>query len=375
MTANIFPDTICIDPVWLGPIIKVEKECSEDGVTFTIKNIGGDMNNTLDYIVIEDNIILREEPYQLAAGQSEQVVIEMAEGSVYHLSAEQDPLMPPVFGDAFATSTLLNCNNEDPFYSYYLWFADDDELLHTAEDCQENIGSFDPNDKAASPRGLGAANFLRSNVGLEYKIRFQNTGTDTAFTVVIEDEVSPLLDLSTIRPGTSSHDYEFNIVDRKIIFTFNNIMLPDSNVNEVASHGFVQFKIDQIADNPIGTVLRNSAAIFFDFNDPIITNEVKHIIDNGSFTTSTTLSLIDTSTPILVFPNPFENLVHFELNKTINGESFDFELFDVLGRSVFRDQFSGHQYRPSLGALSSGIYYYSVSQSGAKIDSGKLIKQ
>jgi hypothetical protein len=62
--------------------------------------------------------------------------------------------------------------------------------------------------------------------------------------VVIRDTLSPLLDISTIRPGAASHNYDFEVYgDRVVQFSFNNILLPDSTVNEAASHGFVAFRV------------------------------------------------------------------------------------------------------------------------------------
>ena len=87
------------------------------------------------------------------------------------------------------------------------------------------------------------------------------------------------LDISTIRPGVSSHDYELEIVQGPILqFTFENIMLPDSNINEPASHGFVNFSIAPREGLDFGTVLQNTAAIYFDFNEPVITNTAELVL-------------------------------------------------------------------------------------------------
>lgn len=372
VTANIYPDTTCINPTWDGPVIRVGKQCSDDGIIFTIENIGGDMNNALDYIVIEDNIILREESFQLGAGASQEVSIEMAEGSVYHLEAEQEPLMPDIFGDAFASSTILNCNNTNPFFSSFFWFSEDDEISHTSDDCQESVGSFDPNDKRAYPAGTGEDHYLRANIGLEYKIRFQNTGTDTAFTVVIEDEISPYLDLSSVRPGVSSHEYDFSIVDNKILFTFNNIMLPDSNINEANSHGFVKFKIDQIADNPIGIQIFNEAAIFFDFNEPVITNQTFHTIGENIIVSTFDLRHLDIEKKVEAFPNPFSTYVHFKLLEE-DWDGLSIELYNVNGQMVANDFFLDKTYTLQTSKLTSGIYFYKIKKEQILFDSGKII--
>lgn len=141
-------------------------------------------------------------------------------------------------------------------------------------------GSYDPNDKqnqtGANP--FGSDIFLEDDV-MQYQIRFQNTGTDTAFTVVIEDVLDEDLDVTTIRPGLSSHDYAVEFEgNNKLIFRFDNIMLPDSFINEPASNGFVSFTINTHENLPIGTLIENTAAIYFDYNEPVITNTVINTI-------------------------------------------------------------------------------------------------
>lgn len=143
--------------------------------------------------------------------------------------------------------------------------------------------AYDPNDKLVEPRraeeGLYNQNFTLFTEALDYTIRFQNTGNDTAFTVVIRDFLSPELDRSAFKPGASSHDYSVLLDSSGLVtFTFENILLPDSTTNEPASHGFVRFSI--LADQGLAnyTPVRNSAGIYFDFNPPIFTNTVENIM-------------------------------------------------------------------------------------------------
>ena len=126
---------------------------------------------------------------------------------------------------------------------------------------------------------------------MEYLIRFQNTGTDTAFLVVIRDTISPFLDPATVRPGASSHPYTWSLMNNgSLKFTFENIMLPDSNINEAASHGFIKFKIQQQPENLPGTTIHNQAGIYFDYNAPVITNQTTHKIQDR-FTASNSVTL------------------------------------------------------------------------------------
>ena len=76
---------------------------------------------------------------------------------------------------------------------------------------------------------------------------------------------------------------------RVLEFTFNNILLPDSTTNERESHGFVFFDLDAPKNLPPGTRIENTAAIYFDYNKPIITNTVLNTIAAPDVTTQLTL--------------------------------------------------------------------------------------
>ena len=63
-------------------------------------------------------------------------------------------------------------------------------------------GAYDPNDKLATT-SLGSTTswLLDEDEWIDYTIRFQNTGTDTAFNVVITDTLPANLDPSTAHRG------------------------------------------------------------------------------------------------------------------------------------------------------------------------------
>ena len=67
--------------------------------------------------------------------------------------------------------------------------------------------------------------------------------------------------------------------DGELVFSFDDILLPDSNVNEPESHGFVKFKVLPNKELAPLTTLKSPANIYFDFNPPITTNEVLNTIN------------------------------------------------------------------------------------------------
>lgn len=133
-------------------------------------------------------------------------------------------------------------------------------------------GAYDPNDKKEAHGGLYSTKDLSQKNFLTYTIRFQNTGNDTAFNITVKDTLDPKLDPATLDLLTTSHRAQCKISNNIATWTFSNILLPDSHRNEAASHGFISFRIKPAASVKVGDMIRNNASIYFDYNDPVVTN-------------------------------------------------------------------------------------------------------
>jgi uncharacterized repeat protein (TIGR01451 family) len=140
--------------------------------------------------------------------------------------------------------------------------------------------SFDPNDKQATDSMTVDRVVARDYIN--YVIRFQNTGNDTAFRVVIGDTLSAYPLTANLVFVSSSHDCKMTAKGKYLTFEFPNIILPDSNVNEAKSHGFVRFKTKIPVYTPAGTNIPNKALIYFDYNAAVITNTAITRIVNPS---------------------------------------------------------------------------------------------
>jgi hypothetical protein len=137
--------------------------------------------------------------------------------------------------------------------------------------------AFDPNDKRVSPEGYGVHGAVDiATDWLEYTIRFQNTGNDTAYTVVLVDTLDADLDAASMEILDASHALTRIEVDEDLVarFRFDRIMLPDSIVDEPGSHGFLKFRIRPVPGATHETEITNAVAIYFDLNEPILTNTV-----------------------------------------------------------------------------------------------------
>jgi uncharacterized repeat protein (TIGR01451 family) len=339
----------------------VSAGCQGDSAVFHISNVGdAAMNAPLSFIIIEDHIMFMQGPFWLDTLQDTTIVI-YPEGKTLRLEAEQSPGHP---GNSQPAIVLEGCGN-DPFSTgYVVQLPMDDGDPFVDIDCQESIASYDPNDKRGFPEGYGDEHYIRPNTELEYIIRFQNTGTDTAFLVVIRDTLSPWLDASGIRPGASSHPYKFEVYNTGVIkFTFPDIMLPDSATNEAGSIGFVKYRIPQLPDNPVGAEITNTAAIYFDFNAPIITNQTIHRIGENFIEVDTLINLSDNAkepvAQVRIYPNPFSDKAHFEVDGIIAQQGV-FSLFDQQGRQVREQIVQTNPFIFSKDELPAGIYFFQL---------------
>jgi uncharacterized repeat protein (TIGR01451 family) len=138
--------------------------------------------------------------------------------------------------------------------------------------------AFDPNDKRVIPDRIGNENYVLRDEDLQYHIRFQNVGNDTAYNVVITDVIDDHLDQNSIVLLYASHQLSMESVGDTIYFKFVGINLPDSTRSHMASNGFVLFSISPKADIQQGTEMTNEANIYFDNNAPILTNKTKNTI-------------------------------------------------------------------------------------------------
>lgn len=365
VTAHIFPDSLCEYAAnWSGADLEVHGTCDGDSVRLSITNIGiGDMTQAQDFVVVEDVLMYLTQPFQLNHGDTETIAVP-ANGATWRMETPEVPNHP---WGGIAAAAVEGCGGLN-MTGLVNMFPLDRRNPFESIDCLENSGSYDPNDKEAFPKGYLDEHYLKANTDIEYRIRFQNTGTASAITVVVLDTLSQYLDASSVRPGISSHDYSFSILDGNVLrFQFNNILLPDSNENEAASHGFFKFKVSQKPNNPEGTLIQNDAAIYFDFNAPVITNSVFHTI--GDHFVLVNVDPGPAGEVLKVYPNPSAGAVYFELPKS----EAQFELRNSMGQLVRTQTITQNTFRFERGDMASGAYFFRIQMNDQQVFTGKLL--
>ncbi|MBP6428057.1 MAG: T9SS type A sorting domain-containing protein [Bacteroidia bacterium] len=227
--------------------------------------------------------------------------------------------------------------------------SDNDPLNNVFQNCFIIGNSYDPNTKEVNPEGDIAAD----QEWLTYTIHFQNTGTAPAQHIYIVDTLDSNLELSTFTLIANSHNMTTQLNGNKILFDFVEINLPDSTNDEANSHGYVQYKIKLKPGLSVGSQIRNTARIYFDFNQPVITNT---ITTNVSFPVKITETIY--SDNVFIYPNPASSELNvISADKMINR----IELFDIVGKNVLvQNNDKSGAVNIQLKFLTKGIYFLKI---------------
>ncbi|MBL7807098.1 MAG: T9SS type A sorting domain-containing protein, partial [Saprospiraceae bacterium] len=368
---HIWPDSICQQgsTLWDGSDLRVQAYCDGDSVRFKVSNVGaGNMSEASQLVIIEDYIILRSVSLQLPSGADTIVTEANPNGQTYYAGIRQTE---GYFGYPVAADGVEICDGQGTpgmLMQYPLFEGG----IFDEQFCAEVRTAFDPNDKRGFPLGYGDQHYIDRGIPIDYMIRFQNTGNDTAFLVVLRDTLPTTLDVSTLRMGAGSHPFIWELDGQGVLTCrFANIMLPDSNTNEPASHGYVKFSVLPRADLPAGTQVLNRAAIYFDFNAPVLTEYAMHTVDSNFITVD--IQTTPATAPVVsAWPNPARDQVWLELPA---GFSYPcrLNLYNTFGRLIREEKVSSNRHVLARQSLPSGVYLLELTDGTGKKGVGKVV--
>lgn len=258
-------DSLRIDGTWSFP------RCNDSILyTLTVRNLGTTLPTGTISLVLDSNIVF----------VSSTPAPDSINGETYYWSYDSlmyfnsevikmEVVMPSFL---FMSDTLMSLANVSVVDS-----SGNIEFSHSTSLVHSIVCAYDPNDKFSFPEGIGQQGYISNNVDwIDYTIRFQNTGSDTALVVKINDQLDDHLDWNSVELMSHSHDVQTSITNSGLItFVFDDIFLPDSNTNFLGSQGFVKYRIKLNDNLPHGTLIQNDAEIYFDLNPPVITNNKK----------------------------------------------------------------------------------------------------
>ena len=355
-----------------------------DGVDFGVQSITGTFRRNMTRPV---NIIAGDlsRLYGLHCGDGKSgIVTTTLFGAITYLSPLLGALTPDIVSGSTLTYNIPDFGNVDLEKAFGIDVVTDDSALvggnvcitttvgsgagssdknlsnNTLNYCGVVVNSFDPNNKIAYP-----ANFSAANEWITYTINFQNTGTDTAYHIVVRDTLDVNLDIKTFTFLASSHKAQVTLDKEAILFNFPHINLIDSFHDEPNSHGWLQYKIKTLSSFPLTSVIKNRASIYFDDNEPILTNT--------TFNANSKLSISkrDKVSNVNLYPNPANQTINIDV-KT----SGTITISDLLGRRVSDIKLHSGNNIVSINDIPSGLYLYQyISDSGTDTSHGQLSVQ
>ena len=370
--ARISPDNLsCLppNPAWDGASLTLEGRCDQDTLRFELHNMGDPMSESLNFIVIEDDMIMRSEPFQLGSDQLLSID-QPATGATYRLLTEQTPGHP---GNSRPTLAIEGCGGLNPgFVTVFQEDEDDDFISVSVLESQEGPLPFF---KEGFPKGYREKHLIKAGEYLDYQIRFQNTGSDTVKVVAVIDSLSQQFDWATFQTGAASHSVEVKMIPGVgIVFIVENAVLPPAQISPEDSRGFVSFRIRTRDDLPDGTFIRQASEVFID-NQPTATLITSFHTIGSDFVEELPVGLYVVPPPETawdLFPNPAGNRIQLRLAAPTE-RIYILQVRDLLGRLLREASFQGGSYIFQREDLPDGIYYFTLESEGQYRETQKVV--
>ena len=361
--ATAYPpgDCLPVNILWSGASIELAASCENDSLRFTITNVGtGDMTESVEYIVIEDLVMVHQGNVgPLAAGQSMNVLVPY-NGSTWRMEVDQVAYHP---GASKPSVAIESCNGTVFQTGLINVFTQNEGDTWVDIDCKENSNSFLVNQKIAFPTGYGAEHFIEAESYIYYEINFLNTTADSVNTVVIRDTLSEWFDLSTFSIGASNFPYtfEFEGTGSNIKITFTDLHLPPvNNPNVNSTIGFVGYYVKLRSDVPLGTDVLNTAYLNLGDDDRIVTNTVQHRVgdDFVQKATSSVSTLPNIGVDLVISPNPSSGTLTILTQKASLNKKSNIVVTDISGKRVALVAANDNgKYQINCTSWANGVYW------------------
>lgn len=219
-------------------------------------------------------------------------------------------------------------------------------------------GSYDPNEVLVN-RSTILTTELPAAPFLDYIINFQNTGNDTAFNIRVTNLISTMLDMNSFEliASTSPVELTFNNQTRVMTYNLNTILLPDSNINEPLSHGYIRYRIKPFTSLQAGSIIENSAGIYFDFNLPVLTN-----IATTQIVLPSAVNELSKKSTFDIYPNPAKN--NFTIALPNSYKEVTVTITNTTGKVMYKTTATTIQkMEVNNKSFSEGIYFVQIQTS------------
>lgn len=227
-------------------------------------------------------------------------------------------------------------------------------------------------------------NILAPDIELLYPAQFGNNLVLTPHTYVLKGS-TVLTDLLYLNAqGNSDAVFVIQITGALATTTHSKVLL----INGTQAKN-VFWKVDgavNINDYSEfrGTVICNNGAVQINTG---VTLYGRVLTTNGSFLSSAVtiinpkddvngiIPVEDSSQVLSISPNPFHSVASVRLNAGLNNSSYQLKIYNILGKDVINTRLTQQTTTLITSGLSSGIYFYKVTEYDKIVQTGKLISQ
>lgn len=367
VTAEITPDAPCMAPL-SGPLLVVDGVCEGDSVRFYVRNIGLPMTTTQSYIVVEDDLVLSPLAGLLKLDAGEEWVLSLpANGATWRLEIQQAAGLPDWLSDPQLAAEVEGCSASGAYSTGFAGqFSLYDGGYFREKECRLVVNQGQGIGKLAYPMGWMEEHFIPANTDVEYALQFQNTTTDTIWSLTFRDSLDYyLLDPGSVVPGPASHPYIFDLSGTGVLtFRLMAALLPDS------TRAWVKFRVSQQPDLPLGTVIYNHAWVYPDFAAPLPTGQTFHTVGHPLF-----VSTLEPKRPpsdfLRVWPQPSQGDLSIGLPEMA---SYHCQIFHLNGPLVWEQKGYGNVISVAGQFLPEGIYLVRVFSAGKILGQVKIIQ-
>lgn len=189
---------------------------------------------------------------------------------------------------------------------------------------------------------------------LDYAVQFENTGSAQVQNAVIKFQIDPTMFDANSMQIQEATDNTYLRKNGNVV----EVILQQLNI-DTGGHGNVLLKIKSQPTLQEGDSVINIANIYFDYNTPIITNDVEttfQILNNPSFPSDESIT---------IFPNPTASIINVNCDNTIK----KVELYDVQGRLLQIQIVDSATTSLDMSNKTNGIYFAKItSEKGIKVE-------
>jgi uncharacterized repeat protein (TIGR01451 family) len=351
--SDVPPATLGWDGAWLDAVSRYNPNTQQ--IRIVLRNRGDNMTDSVPYglrkFTNTQLILARIGKVKLAAGDSLAMLVDADEFTTTGLNVGQTLNCP-----LGTSGSLVHFGRNDS--KAYLAFWDGWLSRQTFTACPPFRFSYDPNEKLVEP----SVPFVDPGTMLDYTIHFENYGNDTAFSVVVVDSLPAGVLPETFEFMGSSHpcriDLSGNTEKAVLTFAFIPIKLAAKKQDSTLSKGQLSFRIRLRDGLEPGSEHQNRAFIFFDRNEPIITNFAVTRITPPDVPTGVDGLKTNPNRNMTVFPNP--NRGDFEIQVPAGFENSTLRILYATGLEVKRLT-GGAQKAHSVKDLPPGVYFIQVA--------------